>query len=283
MKKIFTLILILFTNNLFAAIKDKAELSFEIIMNKTPSSRPMTVAYIPEFKNYYIADGGLAPVGNEAFSKSEIHVFNESGHYLKSYKPGFDNRSIYFNPRSKNLETITYNVSSAVGFFPNTGIFKLALDDKGLLTNKSDTVSNFNSNFGSASTMPSFDPANNLYFAKQEKSDLVIVIDAESNDIKKEIHLDLKSANVQHHDITDHFIAFTGKKEFEFVLLDVDHKEFLIFNIDGKFIGKSSLPKDLKIRAKNHFNGIGYANDMYFIYIDSASEFGTYYGFKIFN
>lgn len=283
MKKLFTLIFILFTNSLFAAIKDKAELSFKIIMNKAPSTRPMTVAYIPEFKNYYIADGGLAPVGNEAFSKSEIHVFNESGKYLKSFKPGFDNRSIYFNQKSKNLETVTYNVSSAVGFFPNTGIFKLALDDKGLLTNKSETVSNFNSNFGSASTMPYYDSGNNQYFAKQEKSDLVVVIDAESGDIKKEIHMDLNSANVQHHDVTDHFVAFSGKKDHELVLLDVDHKEFLIFNIEGKFIGKSTLPKDLKIRAKNHFNGIGYANDMYFIYIDSVSEFGTYYGFKIFD
>lgn len=283
MKKIFTLILILFTNSLLAVIKENAELSFEIIMNKAPSTRPMTVAYVPEFKNYYIADGGLAPVGNEAFSKSEIHVFNESGKYLKSFKPGFDNRSIYFNKKSKNLETVTYNVSSAVGFFPNTGIFKLGLDDKGLLTNKSETVSNFNSNFGSASTMPYYDSGSNQYFAKQEKSDLVVVVDAESGDIKKEIHMDLNSANVQHHDVTDHFVAFTGKKDHELVLLDVDHKEFLIFNIEGKFIGKSTLPKDLKIRAKNHFNGIGYANDMYFIYIDSASEFGTYYGFKIFD
>jgi hypothetical protein len=57
----------------------------------------MTVAYIPGEKKYYIADGGLSPVGNEPFSKSQVHVYDEKGAYIKSLSPGFDNRSIYYN------------------------------------------------------------------------------------------------------------------------------------------------------------------------------------------
>ena len=51
----------------------------KIPLSKEPSTRPMTVAYIPGEKKYYIADGGLSPVGNEPFSKSQVHVYDDKG------------------------------------------------------------------------------------------------------------------------------------------------------------------------------------------------------------
>jgi hypothetical protein len=40
----------------------------------------------------------------------------------------------------------------------------------------------------------------------------------------------------------------------------------------------------LKIRAKNHFNGLGYTNNgLFFLYIDSEGEFGTYHAYKVLN
>ena len=285
MRIIYTILFTLFISiNIQAEILPEAKLEMKIPLAKEPSTRPMTVAYIPGEKKYYIADGGLSPVGNEPFSKSQVHVYDEKGGYNKSFSPGFDNRSIYYNENSKTLETVTYNVSSAAGFFPNTGIFKLELDDQGLLTNKSDTVSRFSETFGSAGTMPTYDAKNNQYFAKQEKSNIVRVLDATSNDIKKEIALDFSAAEVEHHDVTDHYAAFTNVPGHELILLDVDHKRFLIFNLDGKLVGTSELAKDLKIRAKNHFNGLGYTNNgLFFLYIDSEGEFGTYHAYKVLN
>lgn len=285
MKTIYTILFtILISLNIQAEILTDAKLEMKIPLAKEPSTRPMTVAYIPGEKKYYIADGGLSPVGNEPFSKSQVHVYDEQGTYIKSFSPGFDNRSIYYNENSKTLETVTYNVSSAAGFFPNTGIFKLELDDQGLLTNKSDTVSRFSETFGSAGTMPTYDAKNNQYFAKQEKSNIVRVIDGTSNDIKKEIALDFSAAEVEHHDVTDHYVAFTNIPGHELILLDVDHKRFLIFNLDGKLVGTSELEKGLKIRAKNHFNGLGYTNNgLFFLYIDSEGEFGTYHAYKVLN
>ena len=64
-------------------------------------------------------------------------------------------------------------------------------------------------------------------------------------------------------------------------MLDVDHKAVLIFDLNGKYVGRSELPKDLKLRSQNHFNGTGYANDMLFVYHETEGDFGTYYGFKI--
>ena len=283
MKLILSIFAVFTFFNVYAEPLDNAELVFKIPLAKEPSTRPMTVAFIPAEKKYYIADGGLAPIGGEPFSKSQIHVYSEDGKYIKSSNPGFDNRSIYFNETSKSLETITYNVSSAAGFFPNTGIFKLELDDQGLLTNKSKTISGFSETFGSAGTMPSYDATNNQYFAKQEKSHVVRVIDAASNEIKNEIMLDLEKAGVEHHDITDHYIAFTNQNGFELALLDVDHKKILTFDLNGKFKGASELPKSLKLRAKNHFNGLGYTNNgLFFLYIDSEGDFGTYHAYKIF-
>lgn len=268
-----------------AEINENAELAFKINLTKKPTTRPQTVAYIPGEKKYYIADGGLAARASDyeaPISKSLIHTYDESGKYIESTRAGFDNRSIYFNEKTSKLETITYNVSTAAGFAPMTGIFSLELDEKGLLTAKSEVVSQPSTSFGSAGTMPTYDSKNNLYYAKQEKSNRVFVLDAKSKELKKEIKLDFDTPKVMHHDVASHFVAFTGKPGEELILLDIDHKRFLIYNKDGKYQGSSALPKSLKIRSQNHFNGLGYTlNGYYFVYLDSEGDHGSYHAYKV--
>ena len=267
-----------------AQVLPEAALGIKFALAKKPTTRPMTVAYIPLFKNYYIADGGLAPMGSEfeaAVSKSLIHAYNDTGNYINSSRPGYDNRSIYFNPNTNALETITYNVSSDVGFSPNTGIYAIRLTETGELTDASDEVSQFNPAFGHSGTMPTYDAENKRYFAKQGRSDKVFIVDPKQREKIGEITLDLAKAGAAFDDISDLFVAYTGVKGEELVALDIDHKAALVFDVAGKFVAKSELPKELKLRSQNHFNGIGYANDMLFIYHDSEGEFGTYYGFKI--
>ncbi|MDP3677814.1 MAG: hypothetical protein Q8R23_01830 [Methylotenera sp.] len=267
-----------------AEILPEAQLGLKIPLAKNPSSRPMTVAYIPFFKKYYIADGGLAPMASEfeaAISKSEIHAYDENGKYINSAKPGYDNRSIYFNPNTDKLETVTYNISSDVGFSPNTGIYAIDVSENGEVKNTSSEVILFNPAFGHSGTMPTYDAENNRYFAKQGRSNLVFIVDPKLREKIGEISLDFEKAKVLHDDVSDLFAAYTGVKGEELVLLDVDHKAAIIFDIAGHYVGKSELPKALKLRSKNHFNGLGYANGMLFVYHDSEGEFGTYYGFKV--
>lgn len=275
---------VLISTLLQAEVLPQAALGIKFALAKKPTTRPMTVAYIPIFKNYYIADGGLAPMGSEfeaAISKSQIHAYDETGKYINSCKPGYDNRSIYFNPNTNALETVTYNVSSDVGFSPNTGIYAIKLTETGELTDASDEVMQFNPAFGHSGTMPTYDVENKRYFAKQGRSDKVFIVDPKLREKTGEITLDLAKAGAAFDDVSDLFVAYTGVKGEELILLDIDHKAALVFNIAGKFIAKSDLPKDMKLRSQNHFNGIGYANDMLFVYHDSEGEFGTYYGFKI--
>jgi DNA-binding beta-propeller fold protein YncE len=287
LKKILllTCLTILNTANLHAEINMNAEFIFKINLAKEPTTKPQTIAYVPVEKKYYVADGGLAARGSDyeaPISKSLIHTFDEKGKYLDSTRAGFDNRSIYFNQKTRNLEVITYNVSTAAGFAPMTGIFSLEIGDKGLLTAKSEVVSQPSASFGSAGTMPSHDPKNNLYYAKQENSNVVFVVDAKSKELKQEIKLDFDTPGVLHHDVASHFIAFTEKPGEELILLDVDHKRFLIYDKDGKYQGASALPKSLKVRAQNHFSGLGYtSNGYYFVYIASDGEFGSYHAFKV--
>ena len=287
LKKILllTCLTILNTANLHAEINKDAEFIFKINLAKEPTTKPQTIAYVPVEKKYYVADGGLAARGSDyeaPISKSLIHTFDEKGKYLDSTRAGFDNRSIYFNQKTRNLEVITYNVSTAAGFAPMTGIFSLEIGDKGLLTAKSEVVSQPSASFGSAGTMPSHDPKNNLYYAKQENSNVVFVVDAQSKELKQEIKLDFDTPSVLHHDVASHFIAFTEKPGEELILLDVDHKRFLIYDKDGKYQGASALPKSLKVRAQNHFSGLGYtSNGYYFVYIASDGEFGSYHAFKV--
>ena len=280
-----SLALVLFAaSQVQAAVLPEAQTVTKISLAKKPTSKPMSIAYVPFYQRYYVADGGLAPTPgeNEApVSKSQIHVYSAEGQYLQSAKPGFDNRSIYFNQATKQLETVTYNISSNAGFSPNTGIFSLDLDDKGNLTETSKDVSGFNAAFGDASTIPTHNPETNLYYAKQGRSNLVWVIDLNKDEKIEEIKLDLKTAGVQFDDITDYYAAYTGVMGEELAVLDVDHKAVLVFDIKGKFVGKSALPNTLKLRSQNHIAGLGYTNGLFFVYHEPEGEFGTFYGFKI--
>lgn len=267
-----------------AQVLAEAQPGIKIALMKKPTSRPMTLAYVPYVNRYYIADGGFAPVPGDLevpVSKSEVHVYSAEGKYLQSVKPGYDGRSIYFNPNTHQLELITYNVSSDAGFSPNTGVFALQMEENGDLKQTSADVFGFNPAFGDAATMPSFDAEHKRYFAKQERSNKVWIITLDKREKVAEITLDLAAAGVAQDDISDHFIAYTGIAGEELALLDVDHKAVLVFDLNGKLVGKSALPPTLRLRAQNHYNGLGYTNGMMFVYHEPEGEFGTYYGFKI--
>ena len=45
-----------------AQVLPQADIGIKFALTQKSTTRPMTVAYIPTFKNYYIADGGLAPM-----------------------------------------------------------------------------------------------------------------------------------------------------------------------------------------------------------------------------
>jgi hypothetical protein len=76
-------------------------------------------------------------------------------------------------------------------------------------------------------------------------------------------------------------VAYTAIPGEELAVLDVDHKTVLVFDIKGKFVGKSALPSTMKLRSQNHISGLGYANGMFFVYHEPEGDFGTYYGFRI--
>lgn len=283
-KSLIAASLFLTSFSLQAQVLSTAELGIKIPLIKKPTTRPMTVAFEPNLKRYYIADGGLAPMASEfeaPISKSEIHTYDVTGKYMNSAKPGYDNRSIYYNANSKKVETITYNISSGAGFSPNTGIYALHLTETGEVKETSDEVMQFNPAFGDAATMPSFDAENNRYFAKQERSNKVWIVDPKQREKVAEITLDIATAGAAFDDVSDHYVAYSGVKGEELVLIDVDHKAVLVFDLTGKLVGKSELPKDMKLRSQNHFNGTGYANGMLFVYHESEGEFGTYYGFNV--
>lgn len=268
----------------YADVLPEAKMEIKIPLAKKPTTRPMTVAYIPYLSRYYIADGGLAPMPGEMeipLSKSQVHIYDAKGNYLSSGKPGLDNRSIYYNPNTHKLESITYNVSSDAGFGPNTGVFAIELTETGDIKDFPSEIASFNPAFGDASTMPTYDADHNRYLAKQEHGNKVFIVELGKREKVGEIALDFAAAGVRADDLSEHFTAYTGIPGEELALLDVDHKAVLVFDINGKFVGKSALPKTMKLRAQNHYNGLGYANGMMFVYHEPEGEFGTYYGFKI--
>lgn len=268
----------------FAHVLPEAEQVMRMPLAVKPTSRPMTVAYVPDYSRYIVADGGFTAMPDEfgvVASKSQVHVYDAQGHYLQSAKPGLSNRSVYYNPNQHRLESVTYNASSDLGFAPNTGVFALEIDKDGLLTNNTETLSQPNRAFGKASTFASYDPAHNQYYCKQERSNKVLIVKLDKDEPLGEISLDLNAAGAHTDDISEYYVAFTGVPGEELAALDVDHKCVLVFDLKGKFVGKSALPATMKLRANNHFNGHGYANGMFFVYHENEGEFGTYYGFHI--
>ena len=74
---LFTALAFGFTLNSNAAVLPEASTAIKIAMAKKPTSKPMSIAYVPIHERYYVADGGLAPMPGDmeaAVSKSEIHV-----------------------------------------------------------------------------------------------------------------------------------------------------------------------------------------------------------------
>jgi hypothetical protein len=275
---------LLLTYSVQAAVLPEAQLKLKIPMAKAPTTRPMTVAYHPALMHYYVADGGLAPLGSEweaPISKSQVHAFDAEGKYVNSANPGYDNRSIYYNANTANIETITYNISSAFGFAPNTGMYALEMSETGKIKDTSKEVIQFHKAFGDSFTMPSYDAENNRYFAKQTRSNIVRIVSIKEVEPIGEITLDIATAGAKTDDISDSFVAYTGSKGEELALLDLDHKAILLFDLSGKFIGRSALPDTIKLRAKNYYNGLGYANDMFFLYNENEGEFGTYHGYQV--
>lgn len=275
---------LLVTANSYADILPEAKLGIKIPLTKAPTSRPMTVAYHPALMHYYIADGGLAPMGTEwsaPVSKSQVHAFTAEGKYVNSANPGYDNRSIYYNSNTGDIETITYNISSEFGFAPNTGMYALLTTDEGRIKDESKEIMQFHSAFGDGNTMPTYDAEHDRYFAKQKRSATVFFVSSKEEEPLKKIELDIKSAGAKFDDISDSFVAYTGSKGEELALLDLDHKAIILFDLDGQYVGRSKLPKDLKLRAKNYYNGLGYANDMFFLYHEKEGEFGTYHGYQV--
>lgn len=267
-----------------AEILPEAQVGVKITLIQKPTSRPMSVAYIPIFKRYYIADGGLAPMASESeapYSKSLIHAYGEDGKYVNSSRPGYDSRSIYYNTNTHKLEVITFNISSAIGFSPNSGTYSIDLTETGELKDTSAEISQTNPAFGHHGTMPSYDADNNHYFAKQGGSNKVFIVDLKIREKIGEIDLDLAKASALSDDISDTFVAFTAIKGEELAVLDIDHKAILFFDLTGKFVGRSELPKTMKLRANNHYTGLGYANNMFFVFHEPEGEFGTYYGFTV--
>jgi len=272
------------SQGVLAQVLPEAAVGIKIVLAKKPTTRPMTVAYVPYVNRYYIADGGLGPLPGDpeiTTSPSQIHVYSGKGDYLNSAKPGFDNRSIYYNTDTRKLETVTYNISANAGFAPNTGIFALELTETGDLKETSTEISGHNPAFGSPHTMPTYDPVSKHYFAKQGRSNVVLIVELPKREEIGEIALDLAAAGVAFDDITDYYVAYTGISGEDLAVLDVDHKAVLVFDLKGKFVAKSSLPPTMKLHAQNHISGLGYTNNMFFIFLENEGEFGTYYGFKI--
>ncbi len=270
--------------NVLAQVLPEAQMGIRIPLAAKPTSRPMTVAYEPNYSRYIVADGGFTAMADESgiiASKSQVHVYDAKGQFIQSAKPGLSNRSVYFNPNKNRIESVTYNASSDVGFAPNTGVYALVMNKDGTLSNDTELLAQPNPAFGDASTFPTYDPGRDQYYAKQERSDRVLIVKLDRDKPVGEFKLDLVAAGARTDDISDHWVAFTGIPGEELALLDVDHKAVLVFDLSGKFVGKSLLPASLKLRANNHYNGHGFTNGMFFVYNEPEGEFGTYYGFRI--
>ena len=283
-RSILALLLLGFSLNNYAQVLPEAVSVMRMQLAVKPTSRPMTVAYEPDYRRYIVADGGFTAMPDEfgiVASKSQVHVYDEKGQYVHSAKPGLSNRSVYYNPNQHRLESVTYNASSDMGFAPNTGVFSLEMAKDGRLTDNTETLSQPNKAFGKASTFASYDPAKNQYYCKQEHGNKVLIVKLDKDEPTGEINLDLTAAGARDDDISEYWVAYTGIQGEELAALDVDHKCVLVFDLKGKFVGKSTLPPNMKLRANNHFNGHGYANGMFFVYYENEGDFGTYYGFHI--
>ncbi|NLA23915.1 MAG: hypothetical protein GX879_03010 [Bacteroidales bacterium] len=234
-------------------IEQPSEYLYLRFENQKDGINSSAVAFHLGFKTYY-----TVIAGNKAFP---LEVFNSNGDFILSTEAEVDCRGLWYNPKTKCLET-----NSTDGI-----IYCIHLGDDGLPTGDTEVIVD-NPELKKHNTCANFDSKNNflLYYSngqifkyKRDKENFVKIHD---------LNLPCEAYKIN----KTNFI-YTGYKEFEIGLLNCEDREVYFFNLKtGETTHTIKLPDTLKVNCEYRFD---FVNDFMFFY-DLETRMWT--GLKIF-
>ena len=211
------------------------------------------VAWNPAAGLYYTLIAGNA--------EYPLEVFNQTGGPVHQMEAGIDLRGLWWNPKAKSLQG---NCPGEMGWVT------LECDNKGIPLGSSSFLveGQHQPDFQSVAAFDAkkkklvffFD--GNLYFYNGKNG-------AEAGTVRLQLP-------VSSDDINFTTMGYTGKKNYEYVVLDYAQQKLYFFNRSGAFTAESQLPYDA---ATNDAFRFSFANGIAFLY---DAELRVWTGFKVF-
>lgn len=223
----------------------------------TGGTNGVSVSYNPVNKVYYTAFAG-----NQSYP---LEIHDASGKSISTQESGYDLRGLWYNPKTKSLQGISYN---------NQGSFEMKINADGTL--KGSVKSDFSYGMGmqtvgtyvAAKKSVMFVEGNTVSFFKIGTLKVKTVILSPSN------------PNVE---LNTNGPMYTGVKNYEIALFDADSESVYLFSAKtGKQTGKVRLNTGTCGEIYNvpgNFR-VSYANDRVFLF---DTETRNWKGFSIFD
>jgi hypothetical protein len=224
------------------------------------NSTAMNVTYDPVNQQYYGAEGG--------YNASSSFVWSNTGTLLQNSPINLDTRSINYNANTGQIQDVTFD---AVGGQPNTyGLFNVGLAG-GFYTGTNTQLLGSVPGLGDDQTMPAYDPAQNVLYARQGFSGTINVVSDATGAQVGMINLAVPGG------VTLGYETLGFDSFFDvFVTVNYQVNEALVFNASGAYLGSSQLSGLISPYGEY---GMGYTNGQLFVY-----DYGTsaWDGFQIF-
>lgn len=255
LRTISVLTLVFLSISIFAQPMETAVKDITYTFSQSGGTNACAVAWNPVRKVYI-----TVIAGNETFP---LEGFNETGNKVFETQAGYDARGLWYNPSSKKFEGNGAGESGWVAF----GIDPSGKPDKPEV-------------FVKGQNQPDFQSVGAYDYQKKQ----IVFFNNEAGELKfyprnkpsKVGSLKLDFAGVNNENINTTTVGFTGKKNYEFVLLDYYNGKLYFFNRKGKLTATTKLPSDAPL---NYSFAFSFANDRVFLY---DKEFRVWRAYKVF-
>ncbi len=258
MKKVLFFLLIAFISsigNIFSQTplkETQAEFTYQIQGDN--GTNASAVVWNPEKKLYFTLIAGNKDYPFEAFDSKGTSV------YAQDVK--IDGRGMWYNKSKKRLEI------NAAG---DNGWYFINLNQE--MTTHTMVSINSGQNQPDFNSVGTFDNKKQVIFFNTNNISIEHY-NYSKPEKKKETSLEIRTGTVDHYNNTS--IGYTGKKNYEYVLLNYKKKELIYFNKKGIESGSTKLPGSAVVSERFKFS---YANDRVFLYdIDTR----TWTAYKVF-
>lgn len=247
--------LMLFTLAIQAQPLNNPQKDLVLVISSEEGNNGIAVTYNEDKDLYYAAFGG-----NEFYP---LEVFTSSGKNVYSEKIGFDARGLAYDKKTNCLYGNAYD---------DGGYFKIFLNDAGLPTGQME-------NIFTGMHQPTdqsggfFDMKKKLVYFRNDAT--IYTYKFKTGTSVKQFDLTgISSREIEN--CVEYVIIYTGKKGYEFILVNYLSPKIYFFNKKGEYV--SNVHIDYSDYMHDFFN-LSYANDRLWIY---SKDNRKWTGFKIF-